>query len=189
MMDHTLVIKLTSEDGSGSPIGLVESPPMLFLTLKERNPGFSWSVPAVASEVEQFGYGLFEWAGEPQPQNYSPDPNDKDFIRCPWTKDTYTKSYRSDGVTKHSDNVWRPTFTQIDASAEEIEQRTDLRLLEVLRVRNRGLNQSDFVFLPDAPDYVKAKLSEWETYRQALRDLPSQAGYPWDITMPVKPSK
>ena len=188
-MDHTLVIKLTSEDGSGSPIGLVESPPMLWLTLKERNPGFSWSYPPVASEVEQFGYGLFEWASEPELQNYSSNPNDKDFIKCPWTKDNYTKSYQHDGVTKHADGVWRPTFTQIDATPQEIEQRTNLRTSEVLRVRNRGLNQSDFVFLSDAPDYVKAKLSEWETYRQALRDLPSQAGYPWDITMPVKPSK
>jgi hypothetical protein len=27
----------------------------------------------------------------------------------------------------------------------------------------------------------------WEVYRQGLRDVPAQAGFPWDITWPVKP--
>ena len=27
----------------------------------------------------------------------------------------------------------------------------------------------------------------WEVYRQALRDVPSQAGFPWEVTWPVKP--
>ena len=29
---------------------------------------------------------------------------------------------------------------------------------------------------------------EWRTYRQALRDVPSQAGFPNTITWPTKPS-
>ena len=28
---------------------------------------------------------------------------------------------------------------------------------------------------------------EWRTYRQALRDLPSQAGFPYSTTWPTKP--
>jgi hypothetical protein len=28
---------------------------------------------------------------------------------------------------------------------------------------------------------------EWDTYRQALRDLPAQTGFPNDIGWPVKP--
>ena len=35
------------------------------------------------------------------------------------------------------------------------------------------------------PDYVT---DEWRTYRQALRDLPSQAEFPENITWPVAPS-
>ena len=27
----------------------------------------------------------------------------------------------------------------------------------------------------------------WEIYRQALRDIPAQAGFPWDVTWPEKP--
>lgn len=29
---------------------------------------------------------------------------------------------------------------------------------------------------------------EWRTYRQALRDLPAQSGFPTDVTWPVEPS-
>jgi hypothetical protein len=29
--------------------------------------------------------------------------------------------------------------------------------------------------------------TEWATYRQALRDVTSQAGFPWEITWPEKP--
>jgi hypothetical protein len=171
-----LVIKLTSEDGSGLPIGLVESPPMLWLTLKERNPGFSWSYPPIASEVEQFGYGLFEWTDDPTYGQI-------------FTKDNYTKSYKADGLTKDANGIWKRTWTEIDATPEEIAKRTEKKQNEILQLRKIGLNQSDFVFLPDAPNYVKAKLSEWESYRQLLRDLTQQAGFPWDITMPVKPNK
>ena len=28
----------------------------------------------------------------------------------------------------------------------------------------------------------------WRTYRQALRDVPAQAGFPTDVTWPVEPS-
>ena len=35
------------------------------------------------------------------------------------------------------------------------------------------------------PDYVT---DEWRVYRQILRDLPAQAGFPENITWPVAPS-
>lgn len=31
--------------------------------------------------------------------------------------------------------------------------------------------------------------SDWAVYRQALRDLPQQEGFPFDITFPVSPDK
>ena len=30
--------------------------------------------------------------------------------------------------------------------------------------------------------------SNWKTYRQALRDVPTQAGFPGNVTWPTKPS-
>ena len=42
--------------------------------------------------------------------------------------------------------------------------------------RNALLVASDWTQLPDVPESIKA---EWATYRQALRDFPQQAGFPW----------
>ena len=58
------------------------------------------------------------------------------------------------------------------------------------KIRDQLLVESDIAMLPD--NYAKLsdeKKIEWATYRQALRDLPEQEGFPWDITYPVKPTK
>ena len=34
------------------------------------------------------------------------------------------------------------------------------------------------------PDHVP---DDWRTYRQALRDIPEQSGFPTNVTWPVKP--
>lgn len=41
------------------------------------------------------------------------------------------------------------------------------------------------------PDLTDDKKAEWKTYRQALRNLPDQSGFPWEadgMTWPTKPS-
>ena len=35
------------------------------------------------------------------------------------------------------------------------------------------------------PDYIP---DDWRTYRQALRDVPAQSGFPTNVTWPVEPS-
>ena len=49
--------------------------------------------------------------------------------------------------------------------------------------RNTLLSQSDWTQVADAP----VDQAAWATYRQALRDVPSQAGFPMDINWPVAP--
>ena len=53
--------------------------------------------------------------------------------------------------------------------------------------RDTLLSQSDYVILPDAP-YSSDTQSAYRTYRQELRDLPSQAGFPNNVTWPAKPT-
>ena len=52
--------------------------------------------------------------------------------------------------------------------------------------RDTLLSQSDYVILPDAP-YSEDTKAAYRTYRQALRDLPEQAGFPNNITWPTAP--
>ncbi len=54
--------------------------------------------------------------------------------------------------------------------------------------RNSLLAASDWTQLPDARNAMGSeKAEEWDTYRQALRDVPEQSGFPQDIVWPVKP--
>ena len=50
--------------------------------------------------------------------------------------------------------------------------------------RDRLLLSCDWAVLPDA----KTNKEKWETYRQALRDIPEQKGFPYEVTWPVPPS-
>lgn len=55
---------------------------------------------------------------------------------------------------------------------------------EARATRNRLLASSDWTQLPDVPQAVK---DAWASYRQALRDVTAQSGFPWTITWPSKP--
>lgn len=49
--------------------------------------------------------------------------------------------------------------------------------------RNKRLSESDWTQVLDAP----VDQTAWAAYRQALRDVTAQVGFPWDIEWPVKP--
>jgi len=54
---------------------------------------------------------------------------------------------------------------------------------EIRHRRNMLLLESDWTQVDDSP----VNKAEWATYRQELRDLPLQAGFPFDVTYPTKP--
>lgn len=58
---------------------------------------------------------------------------------------------------------------------------------EVRASRAHALSQCDWTQVPDAPLTAEQKQA-WLDYRQALRDLPTQAGFPWDVQWPSKPA-
>jgi len=59
----------------------------------------------------------------------------------------------------------------------------DIQADEARTQRDALLSQSDWTQVPDAPVDQQA----WAEYRQALRDVPQQAGFPTEITWPQKP--
>jgi len=72
-----------------------------------------------------------------------------------------------------------PTQEELDAAAAaQVRSDRDVRLLEVDAVAGNALRWA-------ALDAVTQ--SEWATYRQALLDVPQQAGFPHNVTWPTKP--
>jgi hypothetical protein len=63
-------------------------------------------------------------------------------------------------------------------AAKDAEQATNVR-----NSRTEKLKDSDWTQIADST----ADKAAWATYRQALRDITAQAGFPWTIDWPVAP--
>lgn len=75
--------------------------------------------------------------------------------------------------------VWTQQWNVRPATQEE----TDNQANEVRSQRNRLLYECDWTQLSDAPVDSLA----WANYRQALRDVTSQPGFPWSVVWPSQP--
>lgn len=58
------------------------------------------------------------------------------------------------------------------------------KAMQVRSQRNWLLIECDWTQLPDVPQSLREK---WEPYRQALRDITKQPGFPQDVTFPEPP--
>ena len=74
----------------------------------------------------------------------------------------------------------------IEAEKAAAPSETDIKWIQVRNERNRLLSETDWV-AARASETGVAVSSEWKTYRQALRDIPTQSD-PENITWPTKPS-
>jgi hypothetical protein len=72
-----------------------------------------------------------------------------------------------------------------DYVAKEWIPDNDTQEAKVREKRNQLLLASDWTQLADIPAETKAL---WEPYRQALRDVTDQPGYPYNIVWPTPPS-
>ena len=72
----------------------------------------------------------------------------------------------------------------IGKTKEQVEQERLKRLAEQVRAeRNRKLAETDWMVLPDAPIRQVEREAVLQ-YRQALRDIPQQKGFPDQIIWP-----
>jgi len=96
-------------------------------------------------------------------------------------------SYRlTQSVPPHSIVEWNGPAPQ--PTEAELQAAYDVAIVEeearrVRDERNRLLSESDWTQLADAP--VDGAI--WASYRQSLRDLPQQEGFPWSVEWPSLP--
>jgi hypothetical protein len=65
-------------------------------------------------------------------------------------------------------------------------ENTNKLISDIMIKRRNLLTASDWTQLPNGPLTEQRKL-EWQTYRQQLRDITSQAGYPTNVVWPTPP--
>ena len=93
----------------------------------------------------------------------------------------YQIAYR-DGV-EQMDGKWYTKYSVSDLDAEGIAAKDAEQAKSVREQRNQKLKDTDWTQVADAP----VDQAAWAAYRQALRDVPSQQGFPWDVQWPVEP--
>jgi hypothetical protein len=74
------------------------------------------------------------------------------------------------------DSVWTQTWT-----LEQLPERE--AAINVRADRDRLLSRSDWTQLSDAPGDTAA----WATYREQLRNIPAQEGFPFTVSWPTEP--
>jgi hypothetical protein len=90
------------------------------------------------------------------------------------------------GDNWHTKYVLGPIFTGETAAADEAAYKAikdSERAVIIRQERSTKLKDCDWTQAADSP----VNKETWATYRQSLRDVPTQEGFPWTITWPTEP--
>jgi hypothetical protein len=92
----------------------------------------------------------------------------------------YQTAFR-DGV-EQIDGKWYTKYSVADMDDETKAFKDAEQAKSVRTARDEKLKDSDWTQIADAP----VDKAVWATYRQALRDVPTQSGFPWEVTWPTQ---
>ena len=134
--------------------------------LKTENPNTSFPTTIPDSLLEEFGV----YKVELKDSGYDND-DTKDVVEVTPTL---------------SGSVYVQTYQITDADSETIEKRKEIKWAEVRTKRNTLLSESDWTQFQDSP-ITGSSLTNWQTYRQSLRDVTTQSD-PYNIIWPTIPS-
>ena len=109
------------------------------------------------------------------------------------TTTRYQTAFKDGVEFKNNKWMWKwtigPVFTdneEATAAEQEAAYRQSIDDKQATAIRSERdslLSQTDWTQVLDAP----VDRTAWAAYRQALRDVPAQAGFPWEVTWPTKP--
>ena len=97
--------------------------------------------------------------------------------------DTRTQKIERETEPSLVAGAWTVGWITSSKTADETAEYDDNMAVSNRDTRNNLLSQSDWTQVADAPVDATA----WATYRQALRDITDQAGFPNDINWPTQP--
>ena len=78
-------------------------------------------------------------------------------------------------------------YSVFDFETKQWVQQENLAIADVLRKRQRILYASDWTQIPNGPLTVEQQQA-WAEYRQQLRDITTQSGYPFNVVWPTPPA-
>lgn len=88
----------------------------------------------------------------------------------------------------YRENLQSSIEQNLDAWREKAIEDEKEKLAAAIRAeRDRLLTESDYIMLSDYKGVDNATKTAWKQYRQALRDITGQDGFPYNIIYPKKP--
>lgn len=144
--------------------GIPESAPILEDNLRYLFPGlFPFPHLFLPSEVEPLGFGIFE------------------FTNCPTVE--YPNKVVEVLPVKGENEIYYQTWEIQEMSNDEKAEATIEKADLIRRERNYRLAECDWTVFPYSPVSQEKQL-QWVEYRQQLRDITSQVGFPWSVIWP-----
>lgn len=96
--------------------------------------------------------------------------------------DPATQTVVQDGA-EQLQGEWFSTWSVVQLTPEQIAAKNADQANVAREQRNQKLKDCDWTQLADSP----VNKAAWAIYRQALRDVPQQAEFPWNIQWPNQP--
>ena len=157
--------------------GQVEQFPYTLGDLRRDNPQTSF--PKKIGDAILASYGIFHVMPEPQPEY---DPLVQVLVRDP-EPHRETRIKQADDLEPADVDVGETYETGRWVIGYTVENKPlDQAQTAVRNKRERLLSDTDWMALSD-----NTMTPEWATYRQALRDVPDQVGFPYSVEWPTKP--
>jgi len=98
----------------------------------------------------------------------------------------YTKHILGPVFTDTAATDTEPAQTAAEQEAAYKASKDADQAKSVRTSRDNKLKETDWIVIKNLE--LNANIpGAWEVYRQALRDIPAQAGFPWTITWPTQP--
>lgn len=144
---------------AGDPAGH----PISEIIFRELFPDTAFPAYFTPEMVEPLGYGIYQFSDAPEAGRY-----EKVVVGAPVRDDL---------------GVYRQTHVVVPMTDAEKQEADTGKATAARAERNWRLSKSDWTQLADAPVDSLA----WVNYRQALRDIPNSAGFPWNIVWPEPP--
>ena len=120
---------------------------------------------------------------------FSAPPGYAEVIDTDQTFDTDNYRYEETTPTIAGDRICRRHYNEIPFTQEERDHVTYLVSNREREKRNEILRKTDiYAFADRWQNYTDQEKQSWLIYRQALRDVTLQQGFPYSIQWPVAPS-
>lgn len=107
-----------------------------------------------------------------------------DVLKMPQPQFDFKTQVCEEGGPELTPQGWVLNWVVRQKTQDEVVSSSESQAADIRAERNRRLTNSDWTQVADAP----VDKAAWAAYRQALRDITAQAGFPWEVTWPTQPN-